>query len=157
MTDDVLPGDSAATDLPAHRGVHPSPHRDRVGGLSMALCILGAPAAWSLQQIVAASLFAHGCFPKDAPLVTPIGSAVMPTVAAVEGVALMACLAAGLLAARNWRRTRGEKAGTGHHLVESGDGRSRFMAMVGLMCSGLFGLATLYAAALLFMVRPCGG
>jgi hypothetical protein len=41
--------------------------------------------------------------------------------------------------------------------MEAGDGRTRFMAMVGLICSGLFLLATIFATGLLYMVQPCNG
>jgi hypothetical protein len=75
----------------------------------------------------------------------------------VELIAVAICVVAGLVAWRNWRRTRAEKEGSGYHLIESGDGRSRFMAMVGMICSGLFLLATAFATGLLFMVQPCNG
>jgi len=139
------------------QGFHPSPHRDRVSPWAMWFCILGAPTAWSIQQLVNSPLFAHGCYPKDVPIAEPIWSNAFGVALWVELVALAVCIAAGLTAWRNWRRTRGEKEGSGHHLVESGDGRSRFMAMVGMICSGLFLLSTVFATALLFMVQPCNG
>lgn len=147
---------SAATPGPA-QGVHPSPQRDQVGAWAMWFCILGAPAAWSLQQLVNAPLFEHGCYPKDAPIASPIWANAGGVAVAVEAVAIVVCILAGLTAWRNWRRTRDEKAGSGHHLMEAGDGRSRFMAMVGLICSGLFLLATLFSTGILFMVQPCNG
>jgi hypothetical protein len=139
------------------QGVHPSPHRDRVSPWAMWFCILGAPVAWSVQQLVNAPLFAHGCYPKDAPLALPIWSNAGSVALTVELIAIAVCVVAGLLAWRNWGRTRGEKEGSGHHLMEAGDGRTRFMAMVGLICSGLFLLATIFATGLLYMVQPCNG
>jgi hypothetical protein len=139
------------------QAVHPSPHRDRVSPWAMWFCILGAPAAWSLQQLVNAPLFAHGCYPKDVPLTEPIWANAGSVALAVEAVAIVVCIVAGLTAWRNWHRTHGEKEGSGHHLMEAGDGRSRFMAMVGLICSGLFLLATVFTTALLYMVQPCNG
>jgi hypothetical protein len=150
------PNSATATSGRAH-GVHPSPHRERVSLWAMWFCILGAPAAWSLQQLINAPLFAHGCYPKDVPLTEPIWANAGSVALAVEIVAIVVCLVAGLMAWRNWRRTRAEKEGSGHHLMESGDGRSRFMAMVGLICSGLFLLATIVATAFLYMVQPCNG
>ena len=139
------------------QGVHPSPHRDRVSPWAMWFCILGAPVAWSVQQLVNAPLFAHGCYPKDAPLASPIWSNAGSVALTVELIAIAVCVVAGLLAWRNWDRTRGEKEGSGHHLMEAGDGRTRFMAMVGLICSGLFLLATIFATGLLYLVQPCNG
>ena len=139
------------------QGVHPSPHRDRVGPWAMWFCILGAPVAWSLQQLVNAPLFAHGCYPKDVPISSPIWTNAGSVALAVELIAIVVSVAAMLLAWRNWGRTRAEKEGSGHHLIEAGDGRTRFMAMVGLICSGLFLLATIFATGLLYLVQPCNG
>ena len=139
------------------QGVHPSPHRDRVSPWAMWFCILGAPVAWSVQQLVNAPLFAHGCYPKDVPLASPIWTNAGGVALSVELIAMVVCVVAGLVAWRNWGRTRAEKEGSGHHLMEAGDGRSRFMAMVGLICSGLFLLATIFATGLLYMVQPCNG
>ena len=139
------------------QGVHPSPHRDRVSPWAMWFCILGAPVAWSVQQLVNAPLFAHGCYPKDVPLASPIWTNAGGVALSVELIAMVICVVAGLVAWRNWGRTRAEKEGSGHHLMEAGDGRSRFMAMVGLICSGLFLLATIFATGLLYMVQPCNG
>lgn len=150
------PAGVAATSGSA-QGVHPSPHRERVSLWSLWFCILGAPAAWSLQELVNAPLFAHGCYPKDVPLAAPIWANAGSVALGVEVVAIVVCIVAGLTAWRNWRRTRAEKEGSGHHLMESGDGRSRFMAMVGLLCSGLFLLATVFATSFLYVVQPCNG
>jgi hypothetical protein len=151
-----IPASAPAAPGPAEV-VHPSPQRERVGPWAMWFCILGAPLAWSLQQLINAPLFAHGCYPKDVPVAEPIWVHAGGVAFAVELVAIGACIGAGLTAWRNWNRTRDEKEGSGHHLMESGDGRSRFMAMVGFICSGLFLLATLFATSLLFMVQPCNG
>jgi hypothetical protein len=146
-----------ASDSGASKGVHPSPHRERVGAWAMWFGILGAPVAWSVQQLINAPLFAHGCYPKDVPLAAPIWGNAGSVGLVVEVVAVVLCVAAGLVALRNWRRTREEKEGSGHHLMESGDGRSRFMAMVGIICSGLFLLAVVVATAFLVLVQPCNG
>jgi hypothetical protein len=123
----------------------------------MWFCILGAPAAWSLQQLIVVPLFAHGCFPKDVPVAEPIWAGAGMVALVVEVLAIVVSILAGLVAWRNWRRTQGEKEGSGHRLMGSGDGRSRFMAMVGLICSGLFLLATLFATAIIYLVQPCFG
>ena len=71
--------------------------------------------------------------------------------------AIAICVLAGIVATRNWRLTREEKPGSAHHLIEAGDGRTRFMAMVGLLCSGLFGLAVLLSAGMISVVPVCSG
>lgn len=47
------------------------------------------------------------------------------------------------------------EGGSGHHLLESGDGRSRFMAMVGMICSSLFLLGVVVALGILYSVAGC--
>jgi len=142
---------------PAAPNRHPSPQRHRVGPWSMWFAILGAPVAWSLQQLVNPPIFEHGCFPKDVPLAEPIWRNGSSVAFSVEAAAIVVCVLAGIVAWRNWLRTRGEKEGSGHHLLEAGDGRARFMAMVGLICSGLFLLAVVFCTGLLVLVPPCNG
>lgn len=148
---------NAAASSGAVQGSHPSSHRHRVGAWAMWFGILGAPVAWSLQQLVNAPLLAHACYPKDVPIAEPIWANAGSVALAVELVAIVVCVVAGLTGWRNWRRTRAEKEGSAHHLMEAGDGRSRFMAMVGMICSGLFLLATVFATAFLYGVQPCNG
>jgi hypothetical protein len=148
---------SPAATSGAAQGIHPSPHRERVSAWAMWFGILGGPVAWSLQQLINAPLFAHGCYPKDAPLVEPIWTNAGSVAMAVELIAIVICVVAGVAACRNWGRTRDEKEGSGHHLMEAGDGRSRFMSMVGMICSGLFLLATVFATVFLLAVQPCNG
>jgi hypothetical protein len=136
---------------------HPSPHMGRVGPWAMWFAILGAPVAWSLQQLINPPIFGHGCFPNDVPLAESIWRNGASVAFTVEVVAIVVCLLAGIVAWRNWERTRGEKDGSAHHLLEAGDGRSRFMAMVGLICSGLFLLAVVVSAGFLYLVSGCYG
>jgi len=145
------------TPSPPHAGIHPSPQRDRVGAWAIWFGILGAPVAWSVQQLVNPTILAHGCFPHDVPLTDSIWANARTVTTLVELVCIAVCVAAGAVAWRSWQRTREEKPGSGHHLIEAGEGRSRFMAMVGLICSGLFLAAVLFATAVLYMVAPCNG
>ncbi len=139
------------------RQPHPSPHRGRVGRWTTWFAILGAPLAWNLQLLINATLVSHGCYPHDVPLATPLWHHLGTVSASVEAVALAICIAAGVAGWRNWSRTRDEKQGDLHHVVESGDGRTRFMALVGMMTSALFLVATAFATLNLAAVPQCGG
>jgi hypothetical protein len=139
------------------RQPHPSPHRGRVGPWTTWLAILGAPSAWNLQLLINTTLVGHGCYPHDVPLATPTWNQLGFISVAVEVTALAICVAAGVAGWRNWSRTRDEKQGDLHHLVESGDGRTRFMAVVGIMTSALFLVATAFATLNLAGVPQCGG
>jgi hypothetical protein len=134
---------------------HPAPHRDRLSLAAAWFAILAAPVAWSVQLLVNAPLVAHACYPHDEPLATPALSHLLAAAGWVEGLALALCLAGGAMALRNWRRTRNERPGTAHHLIEGGDGRSRFMAMAGLLTSSLFLIGVIFAAFNLTLAVPC--
>jgi heme/copper-type cytochrome/quinol oxidase subunit 2 len=148
---------ATAPSSPMHRQPHPSPHRAKVGALPIWFAIVAAPLAWNLQLLFNVGLVAHGCYPHDEPRSEPIWNHLATATTAIEVIAIVVCVVAGLVAWRNWRRTREEAAGSAHHLIEGGDGRTRFMAMVGILCSGLFGLAVLFSAAMLAVVPPCSG
>ena len=78
------------------------------------------------------------------------------TVAKVASlIAIVISVASGATAVRSWLRTRDESAGSGHHLVDAGEGRTRFLAMFGILTSLLFLIATLFATAVIFLVPLC--
>jgi hypothetical protein len=136
---------------------HPSPHEGRVGPFALWFGVVGAPLAWALQQLVTPPIFAHGCYPHDVPISEPIWSNAAAVATTIELVALFACVAAGLISWRNWQRAGAEKAGSAHHLLEGGDGRTRFMSMVGMISSGLFLLAVIFALTAFYLVAGCNG
>lgn len=148
-----MAGTTAKAGLPEH----PAPHRHRVAPWTAWFALVAPPLAWSLQLAVNVTLFGHGCYPNDVPLAAPLWPHLREIALAVEAVATLACAAAGMLALRNWRRTRREKAGSEAHLLGGGDGRTRFLAMVGMLLAALFlfaiGLSTLNLAT----VAACGG
>ena len=136
---------------------HPSPHRHRVSGWRSWFGLLGAPIAWSLQELVNVSLAGHACYPRDVPLATPLAPHLGAVSASVEALAFLICIAAGMVAFANWRQSRHEKPGDAHQLLGSGDGRTRFTAMAGILTSLLFLVGTVLAALNLLGVPPCGG
>lgn len=149
---------SAGSSSPAAHGQpHPAPHRARVRAWSLWFAIAGAPLAWLMQLVVNAVLAGNACYPHDVPLAQPAWPQLLQVSAGVEVVALLICLAAGATAWRNWRRSHAEAPGDGHQAVASGDGRTRFMAMVGMLCSALFLGATALAFAFIGTVPPCAG
>lgn len=139
------------------RQPHPSPHRHRVSRFAVWFGLLGAPIAWGLQELVNVSLAGYACFPHDTPLAAPLWTNLAAIALAVDAVALAICIAAGVAAHHAWRKTRAEKPGDAEQLVGAGDGRTRFMAMAGIMVSVLFLIGTALAALNLAAVTPCGG
>ncbi len=148
---------TASAGQSAHGQPHPSPHRARVRGWSLWFAIVGAPLAWVMQLTVNSVLAGNACYPHDVPLAQPAWPDLLWLSGAVEVVALLVCVAAGATAWRNWRRSSAEVPGGARELVASGDGRTRFMAMVGMLCSGLFLVATTIAFGFMGTVPPCAG
>lgn len=139
------------------RQPHPSPHRDRVSRSAIWFGLLGAPTAWSMQELVNVSLAGYACYPHDVPLALPLWPALGSIAAWIEAGAIVVCIAASLVAWLSWRRSRNEKPGDAHQLLGGGDGRTRFMAMAGMITSVLFLIATALATLGLATVSPCGG
>lgn len=151
---------------PVHQplgGGHPAPERARVSSPALWFGLLGGPVAWSVQTLINLVVAAHGCFPQ----LEPIGSPVTPIRGIAFVVSLLAvivCLAATAVAARSWTRTRHEQheaAGRGGShapaaaLLETGEGRTRFMALAGVLTSVTFLIVSAVHAAAVFIVLPC--
>ncbi|MDB5396887.1 MAG: hypothetical protein JWM91_4393 [Rhodospirillales bacterium] len=138
---------------------HPAPHRDRVASSALLFAVVGAPAAWLIQLIVNYGLAAHDCFPHDQPLIGhPEGSdSIQLALVLLNILAIAVAATAGLLARRIWRKTREEHSGSAHHLLDTGEGRTRFLAMWGQLAGIGFLIATIFDTVALYGVPRCFG
>ena len=136
---------------------HPAPHRSRVGLAALLFGIAAAPLAWNAQVLFSSALSGFACYPHDAPLAAPLwnGSKPLLVVVSLSGIAI--AISAGLVAWRSWRLTSKERSGSFHHLLDLGEGRTRFMATVGMLTSALFLIALVFGFSVLCLVPPCGG
>jgi hypothetical protein len=134
---------------------HPAPHRDRVGLLPVVFGIAAAPIAWDTQLIANSAFIGHACYPRGLPLTEPQWPALWLTLLIISLVGIAVAVAAGLVSWRNWRLTHDETGGGEHHVLESGQGRTRFLAMVGMMTSILFLLALIFGTISIFLVPLC--
>lgn len=134
---------------------HPSPHREKTSLLALWTGLALAPLAWFVQLAIETPLLSQACYPRDEPYqgALPGLSLVM---LAVDAVSLAVAVAGFIVAWRTWRRTAREKPGKGERLLASGDGRSRFMAMAGMLTSGLVATAMLYVGVTHLLLRGCG-
>jgi hypothetical protein len=140
---------------PARDSEHPSPHRARAAPLTLWLGLLLAPAAWFVELAIDMPLLSHACYPGDVALAGRL-PVLMPIVLAVDLATLLVTVVAAFLAWRNWRRTAGEKSCGGGRVFSTGDGRTRFMAMAGMITCGLVCLAVLYTALTHALLPECG-
>ena len=145
---------------------HPAPARERVGRLSLWFGLFGAPAAWTVQTLANTAIAAHGCYPRLTPTERPVTGGLFAITLAVSVAALAVSVAALAVAWRSWSRTRQEhqeRSGgasghaTGHAALETGEGRTRFMALSGVMMSATFLVACLAHAVSVLIVGACWG
>jgi hypothetical protein len=158
--------DAVVAEQPIDSSGHPAPSRGHVALPALWFGLFGGPAAWSVQTLVNLSLASHGCYPRLEPLATSVVGGLRGIAFVVSLVVLGACIAALATAWRAWRRTREEHQGrTGHAgrkgnaqaLLETGEGRTRFMALAGVLTSVTFVVASAVHTAAVFMVNPCWG
>jgi hypothetical protein len=160
-------GRTHRTDSPAPRAPeHPAPDRARVPLGAIWFGLAGGPVAWSIQTLVSLPVAAHACYPRLTPLSSPAFGGVRGVVFLLGVMAFTVSALAAAVAWRAWSRTRQEQhhsSGVGARhtesvaLLETGEGRTRFMALAGVMTSVAFLLMTAAHAATLFLVLPCAG
>src|SRR5665213_997798 len=135
---------------------HPAPQRKHVGLAALLFGIAAAPAAWNAQLLLSVALSGHACYPRDALLSVPLWSGLWSILLAISLVGIMVAVAGVLVAWRSWRHTFDEREGSAHQLLDLGEGRTRFMAMCGILSSALFLVALVFATAALYLVPLCG-
>lgn len=136
----------------------PSPDRERVGRFTLYLGVLLAPLAWILQLVIGFEVANRACFAPGIPEKTPM--TVPPwletALTTTNIVALIAAALAIAICLRSMRRT-----GTKRHprgaggMLNVGEGRTRFLAVFGLLTSVLFFVAIAFNTASLFLVPLC--
>ena len=134
---------------------HPSPHRTRISAAALLFTLAIGPAAWVLQQTLSYGVTSHVCFPFDAP-VAPTASTwswLWPAILAASVAFLLLALGGVWIALGAWRATRDEKGGV---LLDVGEGRSRFLAVCGLLAGSLFCLAIVFDMAVAVSLPSCG-
>lgn len=134
---------------------HPAPHRERVGFGWLLFGIFAAPFAWNVQLLVGSAVSGHICYPGDKPLLMPLWEGQRLTLLITDLAGIVLAVIALLVSIGIWLRVRREREGSGHYLLDVGEGRTRFMAMAGILSSGLFLLAVLGASVQVFIFKLC--
>lgn len=135
---------------------HPAAGRHEVPLGLLWFGLLGAPLAWSLQLLIGYAFSANRCFPgTQLQLHTPT-TGINTALVVMTVVALLIAAAAGVTAWRSWKATHHEEGGKEEEALEVGEGRTRFMALSGMLLSVLFGLAVFFSGLSPFVVPACG-
>jgi hypothetical protein len=137
---------------------HPAPHRDRVALAELGFSLAAAPLAWGAQLVLSYGLASHVCFGGSAPRGGQAAhwTAAMSLLLATQLVALAIALIGAAMAYRLWRATRREVSDEPHEMIEAGRGRTRFLALWGLMTSLGFAGAILFGVIGSLLVPLCG-
>jgi len=135
--------------------VHPSPHRAKTSLAALLYGLCAAPVAWCTGELVNATLAQEACFPGTEPLQLPTITNLHGLQFAVMALSLLISASAAWVALQAWRATRFEHDGGPHTLLAIGEGRSRFMALAGILTSVGFGVATLFSWPAIQFVGFC--
>ncbi len=136
---------------------HPSPHRDRVGLVPLFFGLWAAPAVWVGQLIVDYGLASYSCYPRYVPRNHVIAGwgGIWWGLLAINIVSILAAAAGAAVSYRSWTATRHENAGHTGHVMETGVGRTRFLALLGLLTSCGFAAAIVFDLIVLLVVPLC--
>lgn len=140
-------------ELPLVSVRHPVPNRYRIGLLALAFGVAAAPLAWNIELLIGTALTGHQCYPGYMPLASPTWSGTWWFLLTLSLAAIVVGIAGALVSWRSWARTHDEHASAAH----SGEGRNRFLALCGMLTSGLFLIALLFTLAVVLMVPICSG
>lgn len=138
---------------------HPAPQRDAVSPRLAAFMLFTGPLAWFAQFCIGVALTDWPCFPDVDRRTVPVEGYYWSGDAALAVLVLCALLsiASGLVSWRALRRVSDEKPGGHAHLIETGHGRTRFVALWGTILGASFSVATLTTLAGFAMVPRCLG
>jgi hypothetical protein len=137
---------------------HPAPHRGRVSDALLFAALLAAPLAWAAQLLLNYALAANACFPRQTPRTSPAPGWewLHSGLIAINLVALAIAIAATLVTAALWRRTREEAQGGHEQLIDVGHGRTRFFAIWGVWSGVWFIIQILFGAVAAIGAPGCG-
>jgi hypothetical protein len=135
---------------------HPAPHRDRVSLWSIFYSLFAAPIFWAGDLMVDYALISHACYPGDQPLAAATAGFgwVWRFALALDLVALLLIASGALVGYRNWHMT-GPPEGHHHHLMEKGEGRTRYLSICGMGFAFFFFALTLTKTVALFFFPLC--
>jgi hypothetical protein len=134
---------------------HPAQHRERVSLAALFFGLFAAPIVWFGNLMVTYAIATHACYPGHSPLdevIHGFGFA-WPLMLGCYVLALLICVAAGVVSYRNWLVSGQEVHSHLHHLMEKGEGRTRYFGLIGMCFSAIFFAATLFGA-IIFAIEP---
>ena len=144
---------------PAALTNHPAPHRDPVSAFESVFGLLGGPAAWFAQLCAGYAMASWPCFPREEHhiLPEPDYAWTWAAIVAVSIVAIGVSLGAFAVSRRIYNRVQGECRGSHQHQLNAGSGRTRFLALWGMVLGASFAVATAMTLIAFFVLPRCAG
>jgi hypothetical protein len=134
---------------------HPAPHRHTINFRLLAAALIATPAIWGVRLVVNYGIDSHYCFPGTQRS-SGLPDWAWPTLLGVDLLAIVVAVASVLISLISWRLSREEFAATSGPLIEIGEGRTRFLALWGLMTSIGFLIALGFDLVALWITPACG-
>jgi hypothetical protein len=146
-----MTNDSAVTDAMSPRS------RERTGIPLLLLGLFGVPLIWGIRLVANFALASHFCFPGDLrrhALPESLGW-VWPAMIGINALSILAAIAVALVCYRSWRTASDESGGARSGLMQSGEGRTRFLSIWGLLVAIMFILAAAFDLVALWILPVC--
>ena len=137
--------------------VAPAAHRHpRAEGYGAAwFALLGAPAAWTVYELCAYAITAHGCYPMDHLLDTSSAGGAWGASLIITVITLIVALVALGTATRVWGQTK-RAADVTPRADPERSAVFHYMAFMGIPFGVLFSALIVFGLISLFAVQACG-
>lgn len=141
--------------------IHPTPVSPRRTALSAVIvfALIAGPLAWFAQVCVGYALSTWPCYPNDRPMVAPLSGYEWTslTLKLLHVIVIALALVAFIAGWISLRRTRAEAGGDELHLMEVGNGRTRFLALWGMLLGAAFTVTSVLTAFSQMVLPRCSG
>jgi hypothetical protein len=138
---------------------HPAPHRHQVSLFESAFGLVGGPVAWFIQVCANYTMASWPCFPEEQRNLLPQAGYgwTWSAIIAVSIATFVIAVAAFLVSRRAYNRVRDEAHGDHQHLIDVGSGRTRFLALWGMIFSAAFAVGIAMDGVAYFLLPRCAG
>jgi hypothetical protein len=144
---------------PASLSHHPAPHRHQASAVATAFGLVAGPLAWFAQLCADYPLASWPCFPGEQRGLLPLPDYAWTwrAMVAVSVAAFVVAVIAFMVARRTYNRVRGETHGDHQHLMDVGSGRTRFLALWGMIFSAAFAVGIAMNTVAFIVLPRCAG
>lgn len=140
-------------------GAHPAPHAARVKLHESFFGLWGGPIAWLLQSSAGYVLASEPCFRDGIRTMAPPRALdwTWPAMIGVTTAAIVVALLSLWVSWRAFKRTEREVSGDTRDPMHAGSGRTRFLALWGMLLGGLFAVAAAMTYVAFLTLPRCAG